>query len=41
MFPKRLGVAEELAFMVIDIITNPYMNGETIRVDGGIRLPPK
>jgi NAD(P)-dependent dehydrogenase (short-subunit alcohol dehydrogenase family) len=41
LFPKRLGVAEELAFMVIECITNPYMNGETIRVDGGIRLPPK
>ena len=41
LFPKRLGVAEELAFMVVDVLTNPYMNGETIRVDGGIRLPPK
>ncbi|MEM9133025.1 MAG: SDR family NAD(P)-dependent oxidoreductase [Actinomycetota bacterium] len=41
LFPKRLGTSEELAFMVVDIITNPYMNGETIRVDGGIRMPPK
>ncbi len=41
LFPKRLGSGEELAFMVIDLITNPYMNGETIRVDGGIRMPPK
>ncbi|MDY7099827.1 MAG: SDR family NAD(P)-dependent oxidoreductase [Actinomycetota bacterium] len=41
LFPKRLGHAEELAFMVCDLITNPYMNGETIRVDGGIRMPPK
>jgi NAD(P)-dependent dehydrogenase (short-subunit alcohol dehydrogenase family) len=41
LFPKRLGSAEELAFMVIELLTNPYMNGETIRVDGGIRLPPK
>ncbi len=41
LFPKRLGYGEELAFMVIDLITNPYMNGETVRVDGGIRLPPK
>lgn len=41
LFPKRLGSAEELAFMVVDVITNPYMNGETIRVDGGIRMPPK
>lgn len=41
LFPKRLGTAEELAFMVTDLITNPYMNAEVIRVDGGIRMPPK
>ncbi|MGK0169373.1 MAG: NAD(P)-dependent dehydrogenase (short-subunit alcohol dehydrogenase family) [Gammaproteobacteria bacterium] len=41
LFPKRLGYGEELAFMVMDLITNPYMNGETVRVDGGIRLPPR
>ncbi len=41
LFPKRLGHGEELAFMVLECITNPYMNGETIRVDGGIRMPPK
>ncbi|WP_419843136.1 SDR family NAD(P)-dependent oxidoreductase [Candidatus Poriferisodalis sp.] len=41
LFPKRLGYSEELAFMVMECITNPYMNGEVIRVDGGIRLPPR
>ncbi|MGA1658368.1 MAG: SDR family oxidoreductase, partial [Ilumatobacteraceae bacterium] len=41
LFPKRLGSAEELAFMVTELITNPYMNAEVIRVDGGIRMPPK
>ncbi len=41
LFPKRLGTAEELAFMVMECITNPYVNAETIRVDGGIRMPPK
>ncbi len=41
LFPKRLGYGEELAFMVMECITNPYMNGEVIRVDGGIRLPPR
>lgn len=41
LFPKRLGSGEELAFMVVDLITSPYMNGETIRVDGGIRMPPR
>jgi NAD(P)-dependent dehydrogenase (short-subunit alcohol dehydrogenase family) len=41
LFPKRLGSAEELAYMVLECLTNPYMNGEVIRVDGGIRMPPK
>ncbi len=41
LFPKRLGSGEELAFAVMECITNPYMNGESIRVDGGIRMPPK
>jgi NAD(P)-dependent dehydrogenase (short-subunit alcohol dehydrogenase family) len=41
VFPKRLGYGEELAFAVMDCITNPYMNGETIRCDGGIRLPTR
>jgi NAD(P)-dependent dehydrogenase (short-subunit alcohol dehydrogenase family) len=41
LFPKRLGSAEELAFMVTELVTNPYMNAEVIRVDGGIRMPPK
>jgi NAD(P)-dependent dehydrogenase (short-subunit alcohol dehydrogenase family) len=41
LFPKRLGYAEELASMVVELITNDYMNAEIVRVDGGIRLPPK
>ena len=41
LFPKRLGDATELASMVAELITNDYMNGETLRVDGGIRMPPK
>src|SRR4051812_24373416 len=41
LFPKRLGVPDELASMVLECVTNSYMNGETIRVDGGIRMPPK
>ena len=41
LFPKRLGSGEELASMVVELITNDYMNAETIRVDGGIRMPPK
>ena len=41
LFPKRLGRPEELASMVVETITNSYMNAEVIRVDGGIRMPPK
>jgi NAD(P)-dependent dehydrogenase (short-subunit alcohol dehydrogenase family) len=41
LFPHRLGYPEELASMVIECVTNSYMNGETIRVDGGIRMQPK
>jgi NAD(P)-dependent dehydrogenase (short-subunit alcohol dehydrogenase family) len=41
LFPKRLGSGEELAFMVMECLTNPYVNGETIRLDAGVRLPPK
>jgi NAD(P)-dependent dehydrogenase (short-subunit alcohol dehydrogenase family) len=41
LFPKRLAVADELASMVIELVTNSYMNGEVVRVDGGIRMPPK
>lgn len=41
LFPKRLGFADELATLVQELLTNSYMNGETIRIDAGIRLPPK
>ena len=41
LFPQRLGTPEELASMVLELVTNSYMNAETIRVDGGIRMPPK
>jgi NAD(P)-dependent dehydrogenase (short-subunit alcohol dehydrogenase family) len=41
LFPQRLGDPSELASMVLECITNSYMNAETIRVDGGIRMQPK
>jgi NAD(P)-dependent dehydrogenase (short-subunit alcohol dehydrogenase family) len=41
LFPKRLGTGDELASMVVECLTNSYMNAEVIRVDGGIRMPPK
>ena len=41
LFTKRLGFADELGAMVYEMLTNSYMNGETVRLDAGIRLPPK
>jgi len=37
-FPKRLGQPHEFAALVKHIIENDYLNGETIRLDGGIRM---
>lgn len=37
--PKRLGLPEEFAHMVGACIDNTYLNGVTIRLDGGIRMP--
>ena len=40
-FPKRLGYPDEFAKLVAQIIENPFLNGETIRLDGAIRMQPK
>jgi NAD(P)-dependent dehydrogenase (short-subunit alcohol dehydrogenase family) len=40
-FPSRLGKPEEYALMVHSIVINPMLNGETIRLDGAIRMPPR
>ena len=40
-FPPRPGRSEEFAALVEHVITNPYLNGETIRLDGALRLPPQ
>ena len=40
-FPKRFGTPEEFASLVSHIIDNPMINGETIRLDGGLRLREK
>ena len=37
-FPKRLGRAEEFAQLAEHIIVNSMLNGEVIRLDGGIRM---
>ena len=40
-FPSRLGKPAEYALLVQQIIENPMLNGETIRLDGALRMPPK
>lgn len=40
-FPKRLGDPPEFGKLVVHIATNSYLNAEVIRLDGGIRMPPK
>lgn len=40
-FPSRLGRPQEFGLMVKQIIENPMLNGETIRLDGAIRMAPK
>ncbi|HBI84012.1 3-hydroxyacyl-CoA dehydrogenase [Orrella sp. NBD-18] len=40
-FPSRLGRPDDYAKLVHQIVTNEMLNGETIRLDGAIRMPPK
>ena len=40
-FPSRLGTSKEFADLVAHILGNRYLNGETIRLDGAVRLAPK
>jgi hypothetical protein len=40
-FPKRLGIPKEYGELVAHIAKNAYLNAEVIRLDGGIRMPPK
>jgi NAD(P)-dependent dehydrogenase (short-subunit alcohol dehydrogenase family) len=40
-FPQRLGKASEYAMLARQIVENPMLNGETIRLDGALRMPPK
>jgi NAD(P)-dependent dehydrogenase (short-subunit alcohol dehydrogenase family) len=41
LFPKRLGMPSQYASLVLEIVRNRYLNGEVIRLDGGIRMAPK
>ncbi|WP_375392480.1 SDR family NAD(P)-dependent oxidoreductase [uncultured Sphingomonas sp.] len=40
-FPKRLGAAEEYAGLALFMITNGYINGEDVRLDGAVRMAPR
>ncbi|CAF0989852.1 unnamed protein product [Rotaria sordida] len=39
-FPKRLGQPDDFARLAHMIVENPYLNGEVIRLDGALRMPP-
>lgn len=41
VFPKRLGTPADYASLVAHIVDNSYLNGETIRIDAALRMPPK
>jgi NAD(P)-dependent dehydrogenase (short-subunit alcohol dehydrogenase family) len=41
LFPKRLGYADEFASLAVELLTNSYMNAESVRLDAGIRMQPK
>ena len=40
-FPPRLGDPDDYAQLALHMIENPYLNGETVRIDGALRMPPK
>jgi len=40
-FPKRLGEPEEFGDLVVHFAENAYLNGEVIRLDGALRMPPR
>jgi hypothetical protein len=40
-FPPRLGRPSEYAQLVVQVIENPMLNGETVRLDGAIRMAPR
>jgi len=40
-FPSRLGRPEEYAQLAVQVVENTMLNGETVRLDGALRMPPK
>jgi NAD(P)-dependent dehydrogenase (short-subunit alcohol dehydrogenase family) len=41
LFPHRLGYPSEFATLAVELLSNSYMNAESIRLDAGIRMQPK
>ena len=41
LFPKRLGKPEEYASLALELLRNSYINGESVRIDSGMRMQPK
>jgi NAD(P)-dependent dehydrogenase (short-subunit alcohol dehydrogenase family) len=39
--PRRFGETPEFASLILEIVRNPYLNGETIRLDAGLRMMPR
>ena len=39
--PARMGNPDEFAALVVHIVSNPMLNGEVIRLDGAVRMPPE
>lgn len=40
-FPKRLGKPDEFGSLIMELVRNSYFNGQAIRLDGAIRMPPR
>ena len=41
VFPKRLGTPADYASLAVFLLEHPYLNGETVRMDAALRMPPK
>src|SRR5262249_24307686 len=39
--PKRLGESDDFGRLAVEMLENPYLNGQTIRLDGAIRMAPR
>jgi hypothetical protein len=39
--PKRLGTPDDYGRLAVEMLENPYLNGQTVRLDGAIRMAPR